>query len=111
MGEPGCAGEVVNGVLEWLEARRKQLITVVFWATVLALLWGKLTVLWSIDTHLESIDQRLEEQANKDAAIDYGYRSALCKQLGVRNDECEYFPSGVTIMLVAPEGAAMLEGP
>ncbi len=95
----------MSAFLDWLNQQKGRIGAVIFFAVILGTLWGKLVLVWKMETYLREIRDDVSELKNRDNAIDFGYRNAICSMIEMRNEDCEYF-KGATIILVAPEGAA-----
>jgi hypothetical protein len=104
---------MIAEVGDWLKSWQGRIVAFLFFAAIIVLLYGKLEAAWKaneiwegIRTDISAIREEQSRQARADSALDYAFRDAMCRQLGVRNDECIHFPQGVRVMLVAPAGAA-----
>jgi hypothetical protein len=104
--------------LDALNRAKGWLLALIFFGALIVGFWAKVDAILRVADEIaglrESVDSlRVEttRQARADSAIDYAFRDALCRELGVRNDQCIHFPQGVRVMLVAPDGAAIEEGP
>ena len=102
---------------DWLKTWQGRIVAFISAAAIIVLLYGKLEAAWKaneiwagIRTDIAAIREEQGRQARADSALDYAFRDALCKERGLRNDNCIHFPQGVRVMLVAPGAVAIEEG-